>query len=202
MLVTLEPDTAFQMGVARFSPDGSKVSLADQTGNVRIFDATNGAVLTSFQSTSPGNMVWSPASNEITDGGYQLPTVTIHSASGPGTRQVTSPAGCIQASGWSATNRLLMTYNGGIKTMSAVDGSDVRDIATGQTGTLPAVMYFAVGFSPSGNRILLTELTVTSAGPPMTYGGTRLLVASDVTAPPFTELISSSESMVYAMAWT
>lgn len=201
VLVTLEPDTAFQMGAARFSPDGSKVSLADQTGHVRIFDATNGAVLTSFQSTSPGNMVWSPDSNEITDGAYQqLPTVTIHSASGPGTRQVTNPADCNVVSGWSATNRLLLGCGSGIKTMSAVDGSDVHDIATSQTATLPAVMYAAPSFSPSGTRILLTEMTITEA--PMILSGTRLLVASDVTASPFTELVSSSEAAVAAVAWT
>lgn len=217
VLATLDHDPAVPVSAFTFSPDASKVALSDESDQIRVFDTTTGAAITSFPGTPNawGSVQWSPDSTEIVQSGTGVGnTITIVSVNGSGSRQVTVPPGtCSVVSDWSATNRLLLQCYNGIWTVSAVDGSDFRLIAASQLNSLPGTSFNFTRsvFSPSGTRILLGEVTITAVeNPPdgpqiITYGGSRLLVAPDatpLTPLDFTELLSSTQVLVGGHTWT
>ena len=193
-----------------FSPDGTRLTVgsADATrpDATRLYDTSTWQVVREVPTDFPFEKVlWSRDSSffVVWDPGdplwHQPLVVRTYSATDPtgaSDHTLTFHGNCGSVA-LSITGRLAVNCDGQVRTMSALDGSDVRIVAT--TGCALTDCFLSahkVGFSPDGSHVVFTDLS--------TLEGTSIKVAADQASAPATVIahwIESSHSLV-AFHWS
>lgn len=211
--LTLSPDGVY------ISPNSDYVAVGDTDSQMTwIFDTDTGAVertipsLISFTYV-PGGSPWRPDSTEIMSAPPgDASVISVFSATNPAADRTVTIAGqnCSQVTDWSATNRFALAcadpgiYTSGLVTASAVDGSDVRVVAPGTCDyiSLPCSSAQYAHFSPTGNSLVMTSVTMSS----FSQAGiaTTLAFGSDTphtTLTPITTELGDGQ-LVFPLSWT
>ena len=172
---------------ARWSPDGSYLVLPDYWTNFAItgalYETTGWTLVREFDQFGRGELRWSDDGSKLFDtGGLGMTsgdtTTEIHTleapdfTSGP-TVTIASPTCTARAI--SVTDRLAVTCPGGfgtLLTMSAQDGSDIRNVFAGCSSplVLPCkLLPQNARFSPSGEHLVFVSQEVHTTSPVTGY---------------------------------
>lgn len=167
---------------ALWSPDGAHLALPDYSFNNKVdgplYETAGWSLVRQFEQFGRGQLRWSDDGSTLFDtAGFEdtgATSTTVHTLQAPGfttgpTISIASPNCTARAI--SVTDRLAVTCPvtyGTIWTMSAQDGSDVRDVFDECAPTLALPCKFqpqSVHFSPSGSHLVMSSLNVTSVSP-------------------------------------